>query len=107
MAAKRAEQGDGLSGWVAQRAGDWDLSGQDETTMQRQKYFWNTLVDHWFRMEFDGWENLPEAPVLLVGIHSGAPFVWDAWTVGVQWWRRFGQARPCTAPPMTLSWPSR
>ncbi len=30
----------------------------------------------------------------LVGIHSGAPFVWDAWTVGVQWWRRFGQDRP-------------
>jgi 1-acyl-sn-glycerol-3-phosphate acyltransferase len=32
--------------------------------------------------------------VLLVGIHSGAPFVWDAWTVGVQWWRRFGADRP-------------
>jgi 1-acyl-sn-glycerol-3-phosphate acyltransferase len=44
-------------------------------------------------MEMDGWENLPEPPVLLVGIHSGAPFVWDAWTVGVQWWRRFGQDR--------------
>ncbi len=94
MAAKRAEQDGGLSGWVAQRAAEWDLGGQDEATMQRQKYLWNTLVDHWFRMEFDGWENLPESPVLLVGIHSGAPFVWDAWTVGVQWWRRFGQARP-------------
>ena len=45
-------------------------------------------------MEFDGWENLPDPPVLLVGIHSGAPFVWDAWTVGVQWWRQFGQDRP-------------
>jgi len=31
--------------------------------------------------------------VLLVGIHSGAPFVWDAWTVGLQWWRRFGPER--------------
>jgi 1-acyl-sn-glycerol-3-phosphate acyltransferase len=94
MAAKREETDGGLAGWVAQRAAEWDLGGQDEATMQRQKYFWNTLVDHWFRMEFDGWENLPDAPVLLVGIHSGAPFVWDAWTVGVQWWRRFGQARP-------------
>lgn len=94
MAAKRERADGGVSGWVAQRAGDWDLTGQDETTMQRQKFFWNTLVDHWFRMEFDGWENLPDAPVLLVGIHSGAPFVWDAWTVGVHWWRRFGQERP-------------
>ena len=86
--------GDGMSVRCSRRAGEWDLAGQDEATMQRQKYLWNALVDYWFRMEFDGWENLPESPVLLVGIHSGAPFVWDAWTVGVQWWRRFGQERP-------------
>jgi 1-acyl-sn-glycerol-3-phosphate acyltransferase len=94
VAEKRSDTGDGLAGWIADRASEWDLSGQDEATMQRQKFLWNALVDYWFRMEMDGWENLPEAPVLLVGIHSGAPFVWDAWTVGVQWWRRFGQERP-------------
>jgi 1-acyl-sn-glycerol-3-phosphate acyltransferase len=94
MEERREQQDDGLTGWLNKRAGDWELSGPDEATMQRQKYFWNFLVDHWFRMEFDGWENLPDPPVLLVGIHSGAPFVWDAWTVGVQWWRRFGQVRP-------------
>jgi 1-acyl-sn-glycerol-3-phosphate acyltransferase len=94
MDAKRADAGGGVSGWVAERAGDWDLAGQDEDTMQRQKFLWNALVDYWFRMELDGWEHLPPSPVLLVGIHSGAPFVWDAWTVGVQWWRRFGQERP-------------
>lgn len=93
MDQRRAKQDGGISGWVAKRAGEWDLSGSDEATMQRQKYFWNTLVDHWFRMEMDGWENLPRPPALLIGVHSGAPFVWDAWTVGVQWWRRFGQER--------------
>jgi 1-acyl-sn-glycerol-3-phosphate acyltransferase len=50
--------------------------------MERQKYFWNPLMDYWFRMEIEGWENLPESPCLLVGVHSGAPLVWDAWTVG-------------------------
>jgi 1-acyl-sn-glycerol-3-phosphate acyltransferase len=94
MDTRRENAGDGISGWVARRAGDWDLAGVDDVTMHRQKFFWNALVDYWFRMEFDGWENLPEPPVLLVGIHSGAPFVWDAWTVGVQWWRRFGNERP-------------
>jgi 1-acyl-sn-glycerol-3-phosphate acyltransferase len=94
MEDKRSDRDGGLSGWVAARAGEWDLSGQDETTLQRQKFFWNVLVDYWFRMEMDGWENIPEPPALLVGIHSGAPFVWDAWTVGIQWWRRFGQDRP-------------
>jgi 1-acyl-sn-glycerol-3-phosphate acyltransferase len=30
----------------------------------------------------------------VIGIHSGAPFVWDAWTVGSAWWRHFGPSRP-------------
>jgi 1-acyl-sn-glycerol-3-phosphate acyltransferase len=94
MAERRDRQDGGFSGWVAKRAGDWEVIGQDEATLQRQKFFWNVLVDYWFRMEIDGWENIPGPPVLLVGIHSGAPFVWDAWTVGLQWWRRFGQERP-------------
>jgi hypothetical protein len=94
MQDKRAKQDGGLSGWLAERAGRWDLSGQDEATLQRQKFFWNVLVDYWFRMEIDGWEHIPGPPALLVGVHSGAPFVWDAWTVGLQWWRRFGQERP-------------
>jgi 1-acyl-sn-glycerol-3-phosphate acyltransferase len=90
--ARRAEAS-GVSGWIADRAGDWSLDVQSSKLMERQKYFWNPLMDYWFRMEIEGWEKLPEPPALVVGIHSGAPFVWDAWTVGVQWWRRFGDDR--------------
>ena len=94
MDAKREKASGGASGWVAERAGDWQLDAQDYGFMERQKYFWNPLIDYWFRMEMEGWERLPEPPALLIGIHSGAPFVWDAWTVGIQWWRRFGDDRP-------------
>ena len=90
----RRDDAEGAAGWVADRAGQWSLDGPDNTWMERQKYFWNPLMDYWFRMEIEGWENIPESPVLLVGIHSGAPFVWDAWTVGIQWWRRYGDERP-------------
>src|SRR5256714_6492981 len=89
----RREKADGAAGWVAERAGEWTLDGPDTTFMERQKFLWNPLIDYWFRMEMEGWENLPEPPALLIGIHSGAPFVWDAWTVGIQWWRRFGDER--------------
>jgi 1-acyl-sn-glycerol-3-phosphate acyltransferase len=91
----RREKASGVSGWVAERAGDWSLDvGEEQAAlMDRQKYFWNPLMDYWFRMEIEGWERIPEPPALLIGIHSGAPFVWDAWTVGVQWWRRFGTDR--------------
>ncbi|MDX6728902.1 MAG: hypothetical protein QOK49_3707, partial [Baekduia sp.] len=89
----RREQASGAAGWIADRAGDWSLDGQDQRFMELQKYFWNPLMDYYFRMEIEGWEQLPDPPVLVVGIHSGAPFVWDAWTVGIQWWRRFGTER--------------
>src|SRR3954466_11225835 len=89
-AAKRRDEASGAAGWVADRAGEWSLDGPDYAFMERQKYLWNPLVDYWFRMEVEGWEHIPPAPVLLVGIHSGAPFVWDAWTIGIHWWRASG-----------------
>src|SRR4051794_28600761 len=90
----RREKASGAAGWVADRAGDWSLDAQDLRFMELQKFLWNPLIEYWFRMEVSGWEKIPEPPVLLVGIHSGAPFVWDAWTVGIHWWRRFGEERP-------------
>jgi 1-acyl-sn-glycerol-3-phosphate acyltransferase len=92
--AQRRKQQSGTAGWVADRASQWSLDGPDWGFVERQKYLWNPLMDYWFRMEIEGWEKLPAPPALLIGIHSGAPFVWDAWTVGVQWWRRFGEDRP-------------
>jgi 1-acyl-sn-glycerol-3-phosphate acyltransferase len=93
MVERSSKSAGGLSGAVADRAAEWSLDGPDQASMELQKYFWNPLMDYWFRMEMEGWDRLPDPPALLVGIHTGAPFVWDAWTVGVQWWRRFGAER--------------
>jgi 1-acyl-sn-glycerol-3-phosphate acyltransferase len=91
---RRRRKQTGVAGWVSERASQWSLDGPDWGFIERQKYFWNPLMDYYFRMEIEGWERLPAPPALLIGIHSGAPFVWDAWTIGVQWWRRFGRKRP-------------
>lgn len=93
MKEKREREAGGLGAIVASRAGDWSLEDQNFDSMRTQEKLWNPIVDKYFRMEIDGWETIPEAPVLLVGVHTGAPFVWDAWTVGAQWWRRFGESR--------------
>jgi 1-acyl-sn-glycerol-3-phosphate acyltransferase len=90
---ERRSQMSGVAGWIAERSGDWSLEERDSGWMELQKYVWNPMIDFWFRMSMEGWENVPRPPALLVGIHSGAPFVWDAWTVGLQWWRRFGDER--------------
>ena len=92
MEERRDEQDGGVSGWVAERAGEWDSTARTRPRCSG-RILLELLVDYWFRMEIDGWDTLPEPPALLIGIHSGAPFVWDAWTVGVQWWRRFGPER--------------
>jgi 1-acyl-sn-glycerol-3-phosphate acyltransferase len=94
QAARRRDEASGVSGWVSDRAGQWNLKGPDWGFMEAQKYFWNPLMDYWFRMELEGWDKLPPPPALLIGIHSGAPLPWDAWTVGIQWWRHFGSERP-------------
>jgi 1-acyl-sn-glycerol-3-phosphate acyltransferase len=91
---ERRERISGASGWVASRAGDWSLDERDPRLLDLQKVVWNPLIDWWFRMDIEGWENVPPPPALLIGIHSGAPFVWDAWTVGIQWWRHYGEERP-------------
>jgi 1-acyl-sn-glycerol-3-phosphate acyltransferase len=93
-AERRRDAQTGIAGAVADRASEWTLDGPDWDFMERQKYLWNPLMDYWFRMEVEGWETIPDPPALFIGIHSGAPFVWDAWTVGVQWWRHFGRTRP-------------
>src|SRR3954453_22307721 len=91
---ERRKQMSGASGWVASRAGGWGLDERDDKFIGLLKYFWNPAIDYWFRMTIEGWERIPPPPALLIGIHSGAPFVWDAWTVGLQWGRRFGRDRP-------------
>lgn len=83
----------GLAGLIAKRAGNWDVEGPNPRLMEGQRHFWNFMMDHYFRMEMNGWERLPNDPSLLIGIHSGGSLTMDAWTVLFQWWRRFGEER--------------
>lgn len=70
------------------------LNGPDPELMDGQSGVWNVLMDYYFRLEFTGFENLPDEPGLLIGIHSGGPLTMDAWTVAMAWWRHFGEEGP-------------
>ena len=83
----------GVAGWIAKRGSQWDVGGPDERLMRLQMPFWNLLMDHYFRMEMEGWDRLPTGPSLLIGVHSGGSLTMDAWTVALQWYRRFGDRR--------------
>jgi 1-acyl-sn-glycerol-3-phosphate acyltransferase len=69
------------------------LNGPNPELMKKQSGIWDTLMDRYFRLEIDGWERLPQEPVLLIGVHSGGSLTMDAWTVIMAWWRQFGETR--------------
>ena len=49
---------------------------------------------HYFRVSVIGWENVPEAPVLVVSNHSGGTSIPDAWGLGFAWHTHFAMKRP-------------
>jgi hypothetical protein len=71
------------------------LNAPDEAFMRYlQNPVWNFLSDHYFRLEIDGWHQVPDEPSLLIGIHGGGSLTMDAWTLVHA---RVG--RPPTVPP--------
>lgn len=83
----------GLAGLVQSRARQWSLDSIDPTFAHRQRHFWNLLLDHYFRIEIEGWHRLPDPPALVVGTHAAGIFPVEAWMFGLSWFRRFGEDR--------------
>ncbi|MBW3657611.1 MAG: acyltransferase family protein [Actinobacteria bacterium] len=75
------------------RRGDGGPGAYNGTLMRLQQPLGDALCRLYFRLEVDGWERLPEAPCLLVGVHSGGALTMDAWTLIHAWWRHFGPDR--------------
>ncbi|TSD96669.1 acyltransferase family protein [Skermania sp. ID1734] len=67
-----------------------ESDGPNPEFMRRfQRPVFDRLCDHYFRLEIDGWDRLPNEPSLLVGVHSGGSLTMDAWTLVHAWHRRF------------------
>lgn len=47
----------------------------------------------YFKVEVQGWENVPPAPVMMVGNHSGGTSIPDVWAFASQWYEHFGFER--------------
>src|SRR5581483_4267265 len=82
-------------GWLQQIIASrthWEpsLGGPNEQFMRYvQNPVFNLLCDHYFRLEIDGWQRIPDGPSLLIGIHSGGALTMDAWTLVHSWHRHF------------------
>jgi 1-acyl-sn-glycerol-3-phosphate acyltransferase len=90
-AAKNKGNGliEGINGMIGSRTQKWTVAGQNTDLMNKQMIVWDFLLDYYFRLEMTGWERLPDAPSMLVGVHSGTWLTMDAWTLCAEWWRKF------------------
>jgi 1-acyl-sn-glycerol-3-phosphate acyltransferase len=83
---------DGLGVLKRAQAG-WSPDGYSRALLDRQAPAWNFLMDHYFRVESEGWHRVPDRPAMFVGVHSGGTIAIDGWLFAFQWWRRFGESR--------------
>lgn len=70
-----------------------NLAGPSDRFQRVNRPIWNLLNDHYFRLEIDGWDRIPDEPSLLIGIHSGGSLTMDAWTLVEAWGRHFDGKR--------------
>jgi 1-acyl-sn-glycerol-3-phosphate acyltransferase len=65
----------------------------NETLMRLQQPLWDLLDKWYFRLEIDGWGNVPDRTSLVVGVHSGGALTMDAWTLVNAWHNHFEGGR--------------
>jgi 1-acyl-sn-glycerol-3-phosphate acyltransferase len=71
--------------------GDFDLAAIDEVCR------WIGMIfgpGRYFPVEVAGWDNLPEAPAMVVSNHSGGTLFLDSWGLLYAWYTHFGTERP-------------
>lgn len=86
--------GNVLQRYIERRVGAaLESDGPNAAFMRLQGRVMDVVSDHYFRVEVDGFDRVPEVPSLLVGIHSGGSLTMDAWTLVHAWYRHFGPER--------------
>jgi 1-acyl-sn-glycerol-3-phosphate acyltransferase len=71
----------------------WSLAGRDRAFIRSMMPFWKVMYEHYFRVQTQGWEWVPEGQVLIVGSHNGGLAAPDMHMMMYDWFRRFGVDR--------------
>ncbi|MGK7911212.1 MAG: 1-acyl-sn-glycerol-3-phosphate acyltransferase [Synechococcus sp.] len=67
----------------------WSLTDRDPGAIERILPVWEWLYEHYFRVQTDGWEHIPDDQVLFVGSHNGGLASPDLPMFMVDWFRRY------------------
>jgi 1-acyl-sn-glycerol-3-phosphate acyltransferase len=73
----------------------WSLDERDPDTIQDWLKQSQWFYDHYFQVESDGWEHIPDnGAALVVGSHNGGLAAPDMMMTIYEWFCRFGMERP-------------
>ncbi len=97
----------GLRGLIDRRANNYSLQDTGERFQQLLVWASQPMLDYYFRMQIKGWDRLPDAPALLIGVHASGLLPIEAYLTGFQWIRHFGNSRTLhgTAHDVLMSLP--
>ncbi len=91
-------RGSFLKWFLRDRGADWGTDAKEytpslvqETVSSMGRLFG---AGRYFGLDVRGWENVPDAPAMLVSNHSGGTTIPDVWGLLIGWYRHFGVARP-------------
>lgn len=71
------------------KAKPFDLDRRDFDFIEKISPFLDGLYRHYFRCEFEGWENAPKQKALFVGNHNGL-ITFEVIMLFYAWWKHFG-----------------
>lgn len=77
--------------------GEFDARAVDDTLRKIDPFFVENDRRGYFRCSYEGFENIPDEPVMIVMNHSGGTTIPDVWGFLVRWYRTFGSSRPIHA----------
>jgi 1-acyl-sn-glycerol-3-phosphate acyltransferase len=79
-------------GHTAARPG-WSLELRDPHFIQTFQPLWGWFYEHYFRVQTEGWEQIPDGQVMFVGSHNGGLAAPDMFMMLYDWFQRFGTDR--------------
>ena len=72
----------------------WSLDDRNPQVIDQLMPFFGWIYQHYFRVQTDGWENIPPTgKVLLIGSHNGGLAAPDTVMMTYDWLRKFGTER--------------
>ncbi|MBD1875467.1 acyltransferase family protein [Nodosilinea sp. FACHB-131] len=80
-------------GLKAMQKPGWSLDRRDPQFIEAFQPVWAWLYEHYFHVQTQGWEQIPEGQIMLVGSHNGGLGAPDMFMMVYDWVRRFGTDR--------------